>query len=122
MKKLFKSIVTTGLIIAVCGTMSFVSKAAHGCSSSVGRNGSCAYYFLDADGDGICDNCGFGNYGAGARYGYGQMTSDGNGSYNTTTVLNETAHHSEHTNGYGYTGGQGHSNGHGHSGKHGCSR
>lgn len=119
MKKLFKTIVTTGFIIAVCGTMSFVSKAAHGCISAVNRNGFCADYYLDADGNGICNDCGFGNC--------GQMNSDGNVSCNTATVLNETVHHNEHINGYGYTGvqgstgGHGHSSGHGHSGKHGHS-
>lgn len=146
MKKLFKTIVTTGFIIAVCGTMSFVSKAAHGCISAVNRNGFCADYYLDIDGDGICDDYGSGRHCANAEHcdgyldadgngicddcgfgNYGQMTSDGNGSCNTATVLNETVHHNEHINGYGYTGvqgstgGHGHSSGHGHSGKHGHS-
>lgn len=127
MKKLFKSIITAGLIIAVCGTTSFVSEAAHGCISVVDHNGSCAYYFLDADGDGICHNYSSGRHWADTKHCGGYVDADGNGSDSNAAVLNETVHHSEYTNGYGNTGGQGstgghgHFSGHGHSGKHGHS-
>lgn len=46
MKKIFAGIVTMGLVLVMGGTTAFAAGPGRGC------------YFVDADGDGICDNAG----------------------------------------------------------------
>lgn len=79
MKKLLAGIVTMGLVLSVGGTTAFAAGAACGRNFiDAGNKGVCGYYntfcqFVDADGDGICDNCGLG----GCSIGYVDVDGDG---------------------------------------------
>ena len=74
MKKILKGIATTGLVIAVWGTISFSSNAAHGCYA---HRDSC--HIVDIDGNDVCHNYSFGNHKAGNGHCSGYLDADGNG-------------------------------------------
>ena len=66
MKKALLGVLSTVIILSVCATTAFAA------GPRFGRN------FVDADGDGICDNYGSGQ-GRGCGYGRGGQCGRGNG-------------------------------------------
>ena len=57
MKKAFAGVLSTAIVLSMCATAAFAA-------------GPCGRYFVDADGDGICDN-------AGSRCAYVDADGDG---------------------------------------------
>lgn len=62
MKRILLGIVAAGIILTIGATTAFAAGLHNRCAGGAGigicRNGESCGYYADADGDGICDNCG----------------------------------------------------------------
>lgn len=61
MKRILLGIVAAGIILTIGATTAFAAGMRNGCAGTPGtgicQNGENCDYYVDTDGDGICDNC-----------------------------------------------------------------
>ena len=90
MKKIFAGILVIGLALSVSGTAAFAAAPRCGryfvdadgdgiCDNYTSGQSRCGRYFVDADGDGVCDNYNTSGQGRGGGYGCGSRCGHGNG-------------------------------------------